>query len=30
MSNTKGVSGYRLFYWNWKIIIEIIVDKSKS
>ena len=26
----KGMFGYRLSCWNWKIIAESTVDKSKS
>ena len=26
----KSVFGYRLFYWNWKLITESTVDKDKS
>ena len=26
----KDVFGYRLFYWNWKIIAKSTVNKSKS
>ena len=28
--DTKGVFRYRLFYWNWKIIVESTIDKGKS
>ena len=28
--NYKGVFGYHLFYWNWKIIAESTIDKCKS
>ena len=26
----KGVFGYRLFCWNWKIIAKNIIDKGKN
>ena len=26
----SGVFGYRLFFWNWKLIVENTVDKNKS
>jgi len=26
----KGVFGYRLFCWSWKLIVESTVDKNKS
>ena len=29
-SYTKGLFGYHLFCWNWKLIVESIVDKGKS
>ena len=30
MGDIKGLFGYCLFYWNWKLIVEIIVDKDKN